>query len=530
MAINDVANRINTLASGYRMARFQRLRKNIKSLSKIHTYQIFIPQTIDVNGEYAFHSGGRDEIQFNIGCETPNGPLRYGLAFSLQSSRSMPDPIGSLKSKIEVFNNIVTEGRFDFSCFSMWYYRGQNRSTTSSVKPIEADLVRLDTFIFIGKFTKDDIEHLSDQEYSEILQTFDQLLDLYVLVENHPHDQRIARVCWNDNNWMAPSGRAGKSTNKDSYECQHGFGHEEWILDTQRTIKGYHYGYLQEITNYWETYEGRVFDISLYAMKSPTNDRWWIGTITGAEVISHEVSAQMFTQYKRSGWLKDMESQLAGVGANSKALVGTSSNEFFNIRYRPEDLRLLDEPQMFSAKDPAVKSTYYTTLPNKKRAPRLEIPVDGEFHFSPGHKKRTKSTIVHYKERTNQIDSFHNEMQENVYNQLVTKYGSRNVGTEQRTGLGSLIDLVLKEKGSRTFFEFKTSNSLRECVREALAQLLEYAYFPNKSRATKLVITSQHKITPKVTKYFEKLRTEFKIPVYYRRYDQESKSLEDAEY
>ncbi len=204
MAISDVANRINTLASRYRMKDFQTLRKNIRGLSKIHTYQIFTPQTIDVNGEYAFHSGGRDEIQFNIGCETSGGPMRYGLAFSLQSSRSLQDPVRVLKPKIEIFNRILAEGRFEFSGFSMWHYRGQVRSVTSSVEPIEAALIRPDTFIFIGKFTNSRLEHLTSQEYSDILNSFDRLLDLYILIENHPRQERIARVCWNDNNWRAP--------------------------------------------------------------------------------------------------------------------------------------------------------------------------------------------------------------------------------------------------------------------------------------------------------------------------------------
>ena len=60
---------------------------------------------------------------------------------------------------------------------------------------------------------------------------------------------KIARICWNKNNWIYPSGREGKSINKNSYEYKHGFGHEEWNFDIRKNIDGYVYGYLQQFGN-----------------------------------------------------------------------------------------------------------------------------------------------------------------------------------------------------------------------------------------------------------------------------------------
>ncbi|BCV27179.1 hypothetical protein [Shewanella algae] len=59
--------------------------------------------------------------------------------------------------------------------------------------------------------------------------------------------KKIARICWNSNGWITPSGRPGKSSNKDSYEYQNGYGHEEWLLDTTKIIDGYHYGYIKQL-------------------------------------------------------------------------------------------------------------------------------------------------------------------------------------------------------------------------------------------------------------------------------------------
>ena len=68
-------------------------------------------------------------------------------------------------------------------------------------------------------------------------------------------------------------------------------------------------------------------------------------------------------------------------------------------------------------------------------------------------------------------------MQDRIYQQLAKNFGKDNVGTELDAGYGALIDIVVKESdGNFTFYEIKTSYSVRLCIREALAQLLEYAY------------------------------------------------------
>ncbi|WP_261926560.1 hypothetical protein, partial [Vibrio aestuarianus] len=90
-------------------------------------------------------------------------------------------------------------------------------------------------------------------------------------------------ICWNSNGWVTPSGRLGKSNNKDSHESQNGYAHEEWLLDTTKIIDGYHYGYIQAIGKHRDTYLDQVFDVSLYSINSDTKQRWWLGEIKNLE-------------------------------------------------------------------------------------------------------------------------------------------------------------------------------------------------------------------------------------------------------
>jgi hypothetical protein len=529
MTIKDVAYRINSLASDYEIGKLQQLRKNLRGLRKIYSDNIFSDKSVKIHGEYAYHSGGIDEMQFNIGLES-SGYFRYGLAFSLQATRNLSDPIAIFAPKIHRLNHIISERTVNVSDLSMWHYHNDVRSNNSNVKAIESSLIKPNTFIFIGKFFKKQLVELNDKDYQEILETFDRLLPLYNAIEGTDKTKdKIARLCWNDYNWQKPSGRKGKSRNKRTYEYKYGFGHEEWLLDTEKVIDGYHYGSLQPIGANCLLYQGERFNVSLYSINEETKERWWIGTIKNVEVIDEKESQRVYSIYKKSGWLKEMASQLLSVDVDDTQLLQSEQEDFFVLRYRTTDLDLLDFPLRFDKNDPTVKSTYYSTLLNKDIEPNLELSTNKGFVFVAGRKSKTKSTIVHYGEKTSEVDLFHNRMQENVYNQFVNKYGAKKVRMEHPTGIGSSVDLVIKEGNSHVFFEFKTSNSIKSCIREALSQLLEYAYFPNEKRAIKLIIVSQNKATKDAQEYLKKIREQFHIPVYYQRYNPDTNLLENTE-
>ncbi len=341
---------------------------------------------------------------------------------------------------------------------------------------------------------------------------------------------KIARICWNTEGWRKPSGRAGKSKNKKTYEYRVGYGHEEWLLDTTKLIGGWHYAYLQPIGLHRAKYIGMTFNISLYSINEETRGRWWIGRINDITVTTPEESRKAYIAYKKNGWLREMEDQLQNVGADVQDFRRLKPENFAVVKFRPVSLELLDTPMEFSREDPAVSSNYYILL-NQKQQPKLLLS-DTSFTFVPGHSEKKGQTKSTYEKHSVPVDLVHNQMQTKIYRHLVKKHGRDNVGTEVDAGYGSQsIDIVVKENSeSFTFYEIKTSYSARLCVREALAQLLEYAYYPNNVNARRLVVVSPNIVTNEVQSYLSNLRDRFKIPIYYQRFSPENESLEDAIY
>ena len=175
MTIREIAFKINELSINYSIGKLQSMRKDIKNLQRKPAKSIFHDKSISEEG-WAFHYGGRKELQFNIGFEKEG--LRYGLGFSLETSQSLPD-ISILFPKIYKLNCIIREEPQKFKTYNMLHWKNGSRSEIYSVSEIKPELINNETFIFFGK-----IENINDLDFNEVLTTFDELLEIYLEVEN----------------------------------------------------------------------------------------------------------------------------------------------------------------------------------------------------------------------------------------------------------------------------------------------------------------------------------------------------------
>ncbi|MFT5717972.1 MAG: hypothetical protein ACI9T7_002171 [Oleiphilaceae bacterium] len=175
--LEQIAEEINAQSKSYNIGKLQSLRKKIGGLSKLPSSKLFDLRT--VFEEWGWHYGGRKELQFNIGIE--GNHLRYGVAFSLDCSQSLPS-IDILIPKIALFNEFLAEYSDDFSDLRMWHYEPK-RSHDYMPSSIPQELVREGVFIFLGG--RQDLTNLN---YSLILQVLDRLLPLYLFTENAKPD------------------------------------------------------------------------------------------------------------------------------------------------------------------------------------------------------------------------------------------------------------------------------------------------------------------------------------------------------
>ena len=176
--LRTIISEVESRAKTHPIGKLQEIRKDIKNLTRLSTRNIFTSLTI--HDEWAFHHGGRKEIQFNIGFEHLDDvdELRFGVAFSLETSQSLPK-IDVLIPKIKLFNDFIQLNSEEYADMRMWHYTRKGRSLDYMPTSIPPELVTNGVFIFLGKR-----QSLVQLDYELLLDVLDRLLPLYKYIES----------------------------------------------------------------------------------------------------------------------------------------------------------------------------------------------------------------------------------------------------------------------------------------------------------------------------------------------------------
>ena len=124
----------------------------------------------------------------------------------------------------------------------------------------------------------------------------------------------------------------------------------------------------------------------------------------------------------------------------------------------------------------------------------------------------TNKRIKHTSESTTEIEARHQKMQEGLKECLEAE-GYTNIIME-----AGHIDLQATKNGEIHFFEVKTHDTARACIREALGQILEYNHFPNTQRADKMFIVGPAKPSKDEHQYIKYLQDNYNLNIDYRCY------------
>jgi hypothetical protein len=185
MNISKIADNLNEKSKDYQIAQLQNYRVEINKLSQPYTYDIFSNKSIKYKDNYAYHSGGRKEMQVNIGFEPDREEFRAGFAFSIEPSRSLTEPVEIFKPKIKRFNEFLDKNYDKYSDLMMFYHDDvPKRSENYQIEQIGDNLIERGNFIFFGEFyDKKAGDNLTEKEYRHILKLLSQMLEIYFYVE-----------------------------------------------------------------------------------------------------------------------------------------------------------------------------------------------------------------------------------------------------------------------------------------------------------------------------------------------------------
>lgn len=327
--------------------------------------------------------------------------------------------------------------------------------------------------------------------------------------------EKLARICWNTEGWKKPSGNFGKSIVGSSYKHNSGFGYEEWLFDTSKTIDGYHYGFLQAMTV--RRHQNKIYDIHLFAI-SPKMERIYLGCLKNAVVVSSRESKDIAKIYMKNGWIKEMEEDIANVGGKPRNWL---KERMFNVKFKfSEAMIYYSNPKLLNSN--CIGHKYHL----------MNLRSELKFITDENGNNLTLDTrhIVSYDKYGNIMDDpIHRKMLDSIYDLLYNQYIYVDKDKMDADCINHKIDIVVhnSKTDERYYFEIKTT-SARNSIRESLGLILEYAHYPSENRANKLFIVSPEQPDEMDKAYLNKLRSQYNIPVWFRYYSFEENKLYDA--
>jgi len=323
-------------------------------------------------------------------------------------------------------------------------------------------------------------------------------------------DKYYARICWNSKGWKYPSGEAAL-LEKGSYVSKTGFGHEEWLFNFAWLIEGYHYAFLQPVSDSIQRVRGKTLNLFLYAV-NPNHEKVYVGEIGQCEVLTEEQSESAKAYYRKFGWLETMRRQVGDILVNSKRLKSNPDMVFgANVRFRPTDVTFYDPLRV------AAPTDYVSRLKRYKLISAHNSVVEKEWR--PRRRKGTKIaptvlTVTRSGQPSVTYDRVHNELQTSLFKLLRDRFGAANVELE-----ADFVDITIRDGSKRILVEIKSDGDARLAIRSALGQILEYAYFESNSKEKlELVIIAPGIESSSVSNYIGRLQADFRIPIHYAHF------------
>ena len=148
--------------------------------------------------------------------------------------------------------------------------------------------------------------------------------------------EKIARICWNTNNWHRPSGSEGKPRLNSHMKRNRGFGHEEWLFDERMILKdGYLYGYLQALLESKVSQGESLMIFIIFTINSDTGDRLYVGCLREAEVLTDEQRSWAKEECRKRSMQNLMSEDLRAVG-----IINRDVKVHPNVRFKIDQAEL----------------------------------------------------------------------------------------------------------------------------------------------------------------------------------------------
>lgn len=324
--------------------------------------------------------------------------------------------------------------------------------------------------------------------------------------------EKITRIAYNTTNWQRPTGDAGRYESRKTFNHKFGFGYEDWLCRNEWLIGGWRYAFIQGASRsrLKLVRDSQPVNLTLFT-REPDKRRRYVASIRNVECLGEQQAKDAFEAYKQLGWYQTMRAEILAVKGDVNEFDATQVPwNFVNVRFRLSDVTYFPPDSFANASDPVFRFNRYQLHDLAPEEPSLRSS-DRQRHGGTTAPRTTpyfRSAVAAV-----QCNLEHARMQAILMKELRREYPSSRIVREQ-----DFVDIRVTTESNVILFEIKTALQPQLVIREALGQILEYAYHPSRQYQlpVSLVIVGRRALTDADEAYLKRLRTAFQLPLSYR--------------
>lgn len=320
------------------------------------------------------------------------------------------------------------------------------------------------------------------------------------------------RIAFNSANWHHPTGDAKNLEAATSFVRKFGFGHEDWLFRSEWIIDGWRYAFIQGVSKSHAKLvrESQSFDLTLFTFQ-PDRVRYLIATIKSIECLDERQAQDAMDEFKRCGWHGAMMREIAEVGGDPSGFGAAEwAPDILNVRFRLNNVMRFPPAYVWPGKD-AHHWARYQLYNVENFDPSAQI-----LSFDRTRSTSTPNTQPFLRSGTGLIECTpeHARIQVKLMEVLQAEYPGAQVEREYE-----FVDVRLDTGKELILFEIKSDLEPKAVIRQALGQILEYAYHPSRSHPlpVRLVIVGRGRLETEDQTYLNYLKSKFSLPLDYRR-------------
>lgn len=323
---------------------------------------------------------------------------------------------------------------------------------------------------------------------------------------------KLARISFNSSDWWKPTGDARKCEATNTYNYKQGFGHEDWLFRTDWVVDGWRYAFIEGVNRSPLRHSKEVLNLTLFTIDAEKRRRF-VANIYEVECLDISQAEDALAVYRDKDWYATMEREIAEIGGNPKAL-GDSKwvTHVLNVRFRQTNVDRFP-PNCFASPDDVWlrkrhRYQLYDLQPEQQRRLEQALPGRRGTHSAPSLERIFRRGM-----RSVEITPEHRKMQAKLLSELKREFGATRVVLEE-----DFVDVTVRTDQEKILFEIKTDLEPRTVIRNALGQVLEYAYHPLRKHElpVRLVIVGRVPLNAYEAEYLGYLKAKHSLPLEYR--------------